>query len=54
MTKTRPAPAEPVRSGNAIPGTIGFEIYLALHASRLCLAPAKLPTDIGQLTDYYA
>jgi hypothetical protein len=54
MTKTLPAPSEPTRSGPSIPGTIGFEIYLALHGGRLCLQTPKLPTDVGQLIDYRA
>jgi hypothetical protein len=54
MTKTRPAPPEPKRSETSVPGTIGFEIYLALHASRLCLIPPKLPSDLGKLVDYRA
>lgn len=54
MTKTLPAPPEPKRTGPAVPGTIGFEIYLALHGGRLCLQTPKLPSDLGKLVDYRA
>lgn len=51
---TSPAPPEPTRSGPAVPGTIGFEIYLALHGGRRCLQTPKLPSDLGKLVDYHA
>lgn len=51
---TSPAPPEPTRSGPAVPGTIGFEIYLALRGGRRCLQTPKLPSDLGKLVDYHA
>lgn len=44
---TRPAPSsEPARSGAAVPGTIGFDLYVALFTPRAALAPSKIPTDL--------
>lgn len=58
MRPTTPAP-ERQSSGTAptnptTPGTIGFDIYLALFVPRSALMAPRVPQDLGKLLDYQA
>lgn len=45
MTPTIPAPTtESERTGDYIPGTIGFDLYVALLGRTAPLTPPRLPT----------
>ncbi len=55
-TKTVPAPT-PVSLGASapfVPGTVGFDIYLALFAPRSALTAPRVPQDLGKVVDYRA
>lgn len=55
-TPTRPAPEAALLGASApsVPGTIGFDIYLALFVARSALATPRVPQDLGKLVDYRA
>ena len=54
-TPTVPASPPPAYSSESpVPGTIGFDLYLALLASHACLKYSPLPTDLGKLIDIQA
>ncbi len=55
-TPTRPAPAAALlgASSPSVPGTIGFDIYLALFVPRSALTTPRVPQDLGKLLDYRA
>jgi hypothetical protein len=42
---TRPAPKDS-KPGDFFAGTIGFDLYVALLATKACLPPPKLPKDL--------
>jgi hypothetical protein len=55
-TPTTPAPAEKIlgASSPAIPGTIGFDLYLALFVARSALTAPRVPQNLGKIVDYQA
>lgn len=56
LKPTTPAPESPRSDAAAtlVPGTIGFDVYLALFAPSSALTAPRVPRDLGKLVDYRA
>lgn len=57
MKPTVPAPEQPYsgpKTAACVPGTIGFDLYLALFVARSSLTAPRVPQDLGKLLDYRA